>query len=82
MTGYQVRVDGQDYVFGGTSAVAPLYAGLIALFNQKLSQPVGFLNPLIYGSLAGKGLFNDVTSGNNGAFLPGQVGRLHRMGFT
>ncbi len=71
VTGYQVRVDGQDYVFGGTSAVAPLYAGLIALFNQKLSQPVGFLNPLIYGSLSGKGLFNDVTSGNNGTFSAG-----------
>ncbi len=71
VSGYQVRVDGQDFVIGGTSAVAPLYAGLIALFNQKLSQPVGFLNPLIYGSLSGKGLFNDVTSGNNGAFSAG-----------
>jgi len=71
-TGYQVRVDGQNFVIGGTSAVAPLWAGLIALFNQKLSTPVGFLNPLIYGSLAGKGLFHDVTSGNNGAFSAGQ----------
>jgi kumamolisin len=39
--------------------------------NQKLTQPVGFLNPIIYGSLAGKGLFNDITSGNNGAFSAG-----------
>lgn len=68
VTGYQVRVDGANYVFGGTSAVAPLWAGLIALMNQKLNKPVGFLNPLIYGSLAGKGVVNDVTSGNNGAF--------------
>jgi kumamolisin len=67
-TGYQVRVDGQDFVIGGTSAVAPLWAGLIALFNQKLKKPVGFLNPLIYGSLATKGVFHDVVSGNNGAF--------------
>ncbi|HTX92718.1 MAG TPA: S53 family peptidase [Anaerolineales bacterium] len=67
-TGYRVRVDGQNYVIGGTSAVAPLWSGLIALFNQKLKTPVGFLNPLLYGSLAGKGLFNDVTSGNNGAY--------------
>ena len=67
-TGYQVRVDGQDQVFGGTSAVAPLWAGLIALMNQKLPQPVGYLNPLIYGSLAGKGLFHDITQGNNGAY--------------
>ena len=67
-SGYQVRVDGQNLVFGGTSAVAPLWAGLIALMKQRLSKPVGFLNPLIYGSLAGKGLFNDVSSGNNGAY--------------
>lgn len=70
-TGYQVRVDGQNFVIGGTSAVAPLYAGLVALLNQKLGKPVGYLNPLIYGSLSGKGLFNDVVSGNNGAFSAG-----------
>ncbi len=70
-TGYQVRVDGQDLVIGGTSAVAPLWAGLIALFNQKLGKPVGFLNPSIYASQAGKTIFNDVTSGNNGAFAAG-----------
>ena len=68
VSGYAVRVDGQNLVFGGTSAVAPLWAGLTALLNQKLGKPVGFLNPLIYGSLSGKGLFNDVTSGSNGAF--------------
>jgi kumamolisin len=71
-SGYKVRVDGQNLVFGGTSAVAPLYSGLLALFNQKLGTPVGFLNPLIYGSLAGKGLFNDITVGNNGAFSAAQ----------
>jgi kumamolisin len=67
-SGYKVRVDGQSMVIGGTSAVAPLWAGLVALMNQKLGRPVGFLNPLLYGSLAGKGLFNDITSGNNGAY--------------
>ena len=67
-SGYQVRVDGQNMVIGGTSAVAPLWAGLVALMNQKLGHPVGFLNPLLYGSLAGKGLFNDISSGNNGAY--------------
>lgn len=67
-TGYQVRVDGQNFVIGGTSAVAPLWAGLVALMNQKLGHPVGFLNPLLYGSLVGKGGTNDVTSGNNGAY--------------
>ena len=32
-TGYTIRVDGQTMVIGGTSAVAPLWAGLIALAN-------------------------------------------------
>jgi len=67
-TGYEVRVDGENLVIGGTSAVAPLWAGLIALCNQKLPKPVGFLNPLLYGSLAGKGVCRDITSGNNGAY--------------
>ncbi|MDR3577896.1 MAG: S53 family peptidase [Anaerolineaceae bacterium] len=70
-SGYQVRVDGQNMVIGGTSAVAPLWAGLIALLNQKLGTSVGFLNPLLYGSLSGKSLFNDITSGNNGAYAAG-----------
>jgi kumamolisin len=70
-SGYQVRVDGKSFVIGGTSAVAPLWAGLIALMNQKLAHPVGYLNPLIYGSLAGHGLFNDIHSGNNGSYAAG-----------
>ncbi|MGD0242299.1 MAG: S53 family peptidase [Streptosporangiaceae bacterium] len=32
----------------GTSAVAPLYAGLMAIVNASLSEPVGFLNPTLY----------------------------------
>jgi kumamolisin len=32
----------------GTSAVAPLYAGLIALINERLPEPVGYLNPILY----------------------------------
>ena len=67
-TGYQVRVDGENLVFGGTSAVAPLWAGLLALCNQKLGTSVGFLNPLLYGSLSAKGLCRDITAGNNGAY--------------
>ncbi len=66
-SGYKVRVDGQNLVFGGTSAVAPLWAGLLALINQRLGHPVGFLHPLLYGSLQGRGVTRDVTDGNNGA---------------
>ena len=67
-TGYEVRVDGENLVIGGTSAVAPLWAGLIALCNQKLSAPAGFINPLLYGPHGGKAVCRDVTQGNNGAY--------------
>jgi kumamolisin len=67
-SGYRVRVDGQSLVIGGTSAVAPLWAGLVALMNQSLGKPVGYLNPLLYGSLSGGGAFRDIVSGNNGSY--------------
>ena len=67
-TGYKVLVDGQSLVIGGTSAVAPLWSGLIALLNQKLGKPLGFLQPLLYGLPASAGAFHDITTGSNGAF--------------
>ncbi len=70
-TGYKVRVDGQDTVIGGTSAVAPLWAGLIALMNQSLGKPVGYLNPQLYTNAAVRATFQDITSGGNGAYQAG-----------
>jgi len=67
-SGYQTYVDGNPDVIGGTSAVAPLWAGLIALLNDNLKQPVGYLNPLLYQKAASAGGFHDITSGNNGAY--------------
>ncbi|HXR20944.1 MAG TPA: S53 family peptidase [Acidimicrobiales bacterium] len=66
-TGYKVRVDGETMTIGGTSAVAPLWAGLVALLNQSLGQPVGFLQPFLYSS-AGMASLHEVTSGSNGAY--------------
>jgi kumamolisin len=64
------------HVFG-TSAVAPLWAGLIANMNQGLEfrkiNRVGFLNPLLYGSPAVKQAFNDIVTGNNDV-----DGQLHK----
>jgi len=71
LSGYAVRVDGQNTVIGGTSAVAPLWAGLTALLNQKLSKPIGFANPLLYGLPSSSGAFSDITSGNNNGFNAG-----------
>jgi kumamolisin len=70
VTGYKVRVDGQNMVIGGTSAVAPLWAGLIALSNQQNGTSAGFIQPQIYAAKAASA-FHDIVSGNNGAFSAG-----------
>jgi kumamolisin len=64
VTGYQVVVHGQAQVVGGTSAVAPLYAGLFAALGTKL----GFITPKLYANSV---CFNDITVGDNGAFRAG-----------
>ncbi len=64
-TGYQVLVDGSATVIGGTSAVAPLWAGLIARLNANAGQSLGFLVPALYAQPA---LLSDITSGNNNGF--------------
>ncbi len=68
-TGYNVTFDGQNEVVGGTSAVAPLWAALIALLNQQRGSNIGFINPTLYQN-AENG-FNDITEGNNGAWSAG-----------
>ncbi|MFZ0830008.1 MAG: S53 family peptidase [Thermoplasmata archaeon] len=69
-TGYAVFVDGNPMVIGGTSAVAPLWAGLLSRINQGLGVPVGFLQPLIYADRE-EGNFHDILQGNNGGFDAG-----------
>jgi kumamolisin len=66
-TGYRIRVDGEDTVIGGTSAVAPLYAALIALINEKTGRPAGFVNPKLYAA----GQLRDIVDGDNGAYRAG-----------
>jgi kumamolisin len=51
-SGYPQFVNGKEEPIGGTSAVAPLYAGLMARINANLGYSVGFINPILY-SLAG-----------------------------
>ncbi len=67
-TGFNIIVGGQPQTVGGTSAVAPLVAGLIALINQQLPHPAGFVNTLLYQNPTA---FRDITSGNNGAYKAG-----------
>jgi kumamolisin len=74
VTGYQVVVDGQAEPIGGTSAVAPLWAGLIARLAQATGIRFGLLQPLIYKGVtpgvAAAG-FNDIVKGSNGAYKAG-----------
>jgi len=66
-TGYLVGDGLSLHPFGGTSAVAPLWAALVAQLNQHLGVRAGFLNPLLYESLD-RAVFNDVPKGTNGAY--------------
>jgi kumamolisin len=70
-TGYQVLVDGQRMVVGGTSAVAPLWSALVCRLAQAANKSFGLMQPLLYaGVAAGAPVpgFRDITSGNNGAY--------------
>lgn len=60
-TGYNIYVHGAATVVGGTSAVAPLYAGLFASFGNKL----GFVTPQLWQN---QSAFNDITVGGNGFY--------------
>jgi len=55
-------------VVGGTSAAAPLMAGITADANENAATDLGFANPFIYNTtgngLAG-GAFHDITTGSN-----------------
>jgi kumamolisin len=73
-TGYQVLIDGQQSVIGGTSAVAPLWAALIARFAQALGKSFGLIQQQLYaGVQAGhpEAGLRDITSGSNGAYAAG-----------
>jgi kumamolisin len=60
-TGYLVVVGGHETQIGGTSAVAPLYAGLFAALGRKL----GFVTPTLWQHPEA---FVDITEGSNGSF--------------
>lgn len=73
-TGYQVRVDGKDMVIGGTSAVAPLWAGFVCRLAQLRGKPFGLVQPDIYAGVTpghGPAGFRDITTGSNGHWKAG-----------
>jgi kumamolisin len=65
---------GNPFIAGfGTSAATPLFAGIVALADQRLlaaGRPaLGFVDPLLYelGREGGKGVLRDVVHGSNAA---------------
>jgi kumamolisin len=74
VSGYEIVVGGQQQQIGGTSAVAPLWAGLIARLAQATGTKFGLLQPLIYAGVmpgADSAGFNDIIQGSNGAYSAG-----------
>jgi kumamolisin len=74
VTGYQIFSGGQAQVVGGTSAVAPLWAALVSRLAEATGQRFGLIQTLLYaGVTPGTAVngFNDITSGNNGAYTAG-----------
>jgi kumamolisin len=67
--GYRIVLAGNPLAKDGTSAVAPLWAALIALANAQRGAPLGLVNPALYADL---GLFRAITQGNN---------RVHGKGY-
>lgn len=69
---------------GGTSAAAPLWAGLIALADQKADHPLGFVNPAIYRIARGPryhAAFHDIAVGDNTMTLTSNSGLVTISGY-
>ena len=73
-SGYRVRVDGKDPIFGGTSAVAPLWAALVARLTHALGKPLGPVHTRLYAGVRSGRVqpgFRDIVTGTNGAYRAG-----------
>lgn len=79
-TGYLIWADGTSMSIGGTSAAAPLWAGLLACLNEALGRRIGYLTPLLYtGRASRQGALRDIDHGNNR--LGGRQGYRARQGW-
>jgi hypothetical protein len=66
-SGYELILYGSaNGPWGGTSAVAPLYAALVALLNADMGEPVGYLNYNLY-AFAGSNVYRDTNDGVSNA---------------
>ncbi len=69
-TGYVIRVDGAQETIGGTSAVAPLWAGLTALLNEQLGAAIRIPRSASSCTLAGRRVVRTTSpqAGSNGSY--------------
>lgn len=65
-TGYRIYIKGEWFVIGGTSAVSPLWSGLIARVNQSINSRITLLHNKLYNAQIN--LCTDIISGNNGGY--------------
>jgi kumamolisin len=80
LTGYLIVADETAMSMGGTSAAAPLWAGLIASLNEALGFRIGYLTPLLYvGNASREGGLRDIVRGNNQ--MAGRQGYKARQGW-
>ena len=80
-TGYSVYVTNKWWIYGGTSAAAPIWAAFVALVNQQRAAgsqpPIGFPNTLLYQIGKGTGYataFHDIANGSTNLHYPAVVG--------
>ena len=69
-SGYRIVTGGRTDIIGGTSAVAPLWAGIIAGINAARGKPVGFVHDGLY---ANQSAFRDIIAGDNKSGAIGYV---------
>ncbi len=71
---YNIVTSGQTIQVGGTSAAAPVFAGMLTLLNQSLKQNgAGNINASLYGlALSSPSMFHDIVSNDN--VVPCQAG--------
>jgi kumamolisin len=74
-SGFRIVTDGKTGIIGGTSAVAPLWAGIVAGMNALRGAPLGFLHAALYEE---SNAFRDITSGDNRS---GKIGYTASVGW-
>jgi kumamolisin len=81
VSGFHILCNGQRFPdpeknvppMGGTSAVAPLWAALVARLNQATGKRCAFINHMLYelAGVPGASIFRNPSFGTNGSYFAG-----------